>query len=86
MDKVILRQIEKLSAEALAAQDQDAGLKELFGRLAETLKANEETILEELNGVQGQSVDIKGYYAPSPELAAKAMRPSATLNGIIDSI
>lgn len=67
-------------AEALAAQDQDADLKALFARLAETLKANEATILEELNGVQGHPVEIGGYYHADPELARSVMRPSKTLN------
>ncbi|WP_010627813.1 NADP-dependent isocitrate dehydrogenase [Halomonas sp. KM-1] len=67
-------------AQALAAQDQDAKLKALFARLAETLEANEATILEELNGVQGQPVDIGGYYHADAELARAAMRPSKTLN------
>ncbi|NWN82918.1 MAG: NADP-dependent isocitrate dehydrogenase [Halomonas sp.] len=67
-------------AEALAAQDQDAGLKELFGRLAETLKSNEATILEELNGVQGQPADIKGYFHADADVARSVMRPSKTLN------
>ncbi|ERS89033.1 NADP-dependent isocitrate dehydrogenase [Halomonas sp. PBN3] len=67
-------------AEALAAQDKDAGLKERFARLAETLVAKEATIMEELNGVQGQPVDLKGYYHADPELARSVMRPSKTLN------
>ncbi len=67
-------------AEALAAQDKDAGLKERFARLAETLEANEATILEELNGVQGHPVDLKGYYHADPTLARSVMRPSKTLN------
>lgn len=67
-------------AEALAAQDQDAEMKTLFTRLAETLKTNEATIVAELNEVQGQAVDIKGYFKPSGELASQAMRPSKTLN------
>ena len=67
-------------AEALAAQDQDAELKSLFGRLAETLQANESAIVDELNSVQGQPVDIQGYFHPNGELASQAMRPSKTLN------
>ena len=67
-------------ADALAAQDQDADMKALFARLAETLKANEDTILEELNSVQGQPVDLKGYYHLDGELANQVMRPSKTLN------
>ena len=67
-------------AQALAAQDEDAKLKALFARLAETLVANEATILDELNGVQGQAVDIKGYYHADPEVTRTIMRPSKTLN------
>lgn len=67
-------------AEALAAQDQDAEMKTLFARLAETLKANEAAIIDELNSVQGKPVDIQGYFHPSGELASQAMRPSKTLN------
>ncbi|RUR33558.1 NADP-dependent isocitrate dehydrogenase [Vreelandella nanhaiensis] len=67
-------------AEALAAQDDDAELKSLFARLAETLKANEETIVAELNDVQGKAVDIQGYFRPNGELVSQAMRPSKTLN------
>ncbi|MEQ6916685.1 NADP-dependent isocitrate dehydrogenase [Halomonas aquatica] len=67
-------------AQALAAQDEDAELKKLFTRLAETLMANEAIILEELNGVQGHPVEIGGYYHADPELARAVMRPSKTLN------
>jgi isocitrate dehydrogenase len=67
-------------AEALAAQDQDVEMKTLFARLAETLKANEAAIVDELNSVQGQPVDIQGYFHPNGELASQAMRPSKTLN------
>ena len=67
-------------AEALAAQNDDAELKSLFARLAETLKANEETIVAELNDVQGKAVDIQGYFRPNGELVSQAMRPSKTLN------
>jgi len=67
-------------AQALAAQDADAGLKARFAPLAETLAANETTIVDELNAVQGQPMDIGGYYRPDEELAFKAMRPSETFN------
>ena len=70
-------------AEALAAQSEDAELAAHFSKVAERLSSNEEKIVAELNEVQGQPVDIGGYYQPSLELAAKAMRPSETLNGII---
>jgi isocitrate dehydrogenase len=73
-------------AQALAAQDQDAGLKARFAPLAETLAANEATIVEELNAVQGRPVDIGGYYRPDADLLAKAMRPSETFNSALAAL
>ncbi len=73
-------------AEAAAAQDQDPKLKETFTRVAQELKDNEEKIIKELNDAQGSPQDVGGYYDPDPELAAKAMRPSATLNAILASV
>ena len=75
----------KFWAEALARQDRDPYLKNRFAALAMRLEASEAQINEELLAVQGQAVDVGGYYAPNPELAAKAMRPSKTLNDAIDS-
>ena len=75
----------KFWAEALARQDRDPYLKNRFAALAMRLAASEAQINEELLAVQGQAVDVGGYYAPNPELAAKAMRPSKTLNDAIDS-
>ena len=73
-------------AQALAAQDQDHELKEAFGKVAEELKANEVKIDKELIDAQGKPEDIGGYYRPDDGLAGPAMRPSSTLNAIIDSI
>ena len=73
-------------AEAMANQDEDGQLKELFVNLSDQLRANEETIVNELNGAQGKPMDIGGYYHPVEELASAAMRPSATLNGILASV
>ncbi|WLF84035.1 NADP-dependent isocitrate dehydrogenase [Moraxella sp. ZY210820] len=73
-------------AEALAAQDVDGELKAQFAPVAEKLVSQEATILSELNDVQGKAVDIKGYYAPEEAAASAAMRPSATLNAVIDAI
>ena len=73
-------------AQALAAQDQDAELKARFAPVAKELTANEDKIAQELIDCQGQPVDIGGYFRPDPALVAKAMRPSATYNGIIDAI
>lgn len=72
-------------AEALAEQGEDAELRERFAPLAKALADNESTIVEELNSVQGQPMDIGGYYAPDPARASEAMRPSATLNKTIES-
>jgi isocitrate dehydrogenase len=72
-------------AQAMAGQSEDPALAERFGPLAHSLADNEATIVAELNGVQGQPMDIGGYYQPIEELAVAAMRPSATLNAIIDS-
>jgi isocitrate dehydrogenase len=73
-------------AQALAAQDDDAALKATFAPLADTLAANEATIVAELAAVQGQPVDIHGYYHPDLALLAKAMRPSATFNAALESL
>ncbi len=73
-------------AQALAAQDQDAELKERFTPVAKALADGEEQINGELIGVQGNPVDLGGYYKPDAQKAAAAMRPSATLNAIIDAL
>jgi isocitrate dehydrogenase len=73
-------------AQALAAQSDDAALQACFKPIAEELAAKEEAIISELNAVQGQPVDLGGYYRPDPDKVAKIMRPSATLNHIIDNI
>ncbi|WP_226346614.1 NADP-dependent isocitrate dehydrogenase [Agilicoccus flavus] len=73
-------------AQALAAQDRDAELKERFTRVAQELADNEQTIEAELIGAQGSPVDLGGYYRPDAAKAAAAMRPSPTLNRIIDGM
>ncbi|MDH5676545.1 MAG: NADP-dependent isocitrate dehydrogenase [Myxococcales bacterium] len=73
-------------AQAVAAQGDDPALAARFAPVAKALSEHEAKIVEELNGAQGPAQDIGGYYQPDPERAAKAMRPSATLNGIIDGI
>jgi isocitrate dehydrogenase len=73
-------------AQALADQTDDAELHALFAPVAEQLAKNEQTIIAELNAAQGTPVDIGGYFHPDKALTAKAMRPSATLNAILDSI
>ena len=73
-------------AQALAAQSDDADLAAHFEPIAAALRENEAKITEELVEVQGVAMDIGGYYAPDLELGEKAMRPSPTLNGVIDNI
>ena len=73
-------------AQALAAQDKDAELKAVFTPVAEKLAAQEAVILEELSAGAGKPADIGGYYAPDTEKTAKAMRPSAALNAVIDAL
>ena len=73
-------------AEALAAQDKDAELKARFAPVAQQLAASEAQINAELIGAQGQPVDMGGYYHPDFEKTSRAMRPSATLNAIVDAI
>ena len=73
-------------AQELAQQTEDAGLTEVFGPVAEALTSGEEQIVSELTGVQGSSVDLGGYYRPDDAKAFAAMRPSETLNSVIDGI
>jgi isocitrate dehydrogenase len=71
-------------AKALAAQDEDGDLKQRFAPVAAALAAAEGKITQELLAAQGKPVDIGGYYFPDDAKCAAAMRPSATLNAIID--
>ncbi|NVO00345.1 MAG: NADP-dependent isocitrate dehydrogenase [Geobacteraceae bacterium] len=73
-------------AEALAAQTKDADLATRFAKVAKQLQENEAKINEELIGAQGKPQDIGGYFNPNPAKTEKAMRPSATLNSIVDAI
>jgi len=73
-------------AQAMAAQDEDEALKELFSPLADKLMEAEVEIVGELNAAQGNPVDIGGYYHPDPKLTSAAMRPSEALNSILASI
>ena len=70
-------------ARALATQEDDPGLRAEFAPLAEELTAAEERIVSELNSVQGTAVDLGGYFQPDDTKADSAMRPSPTLNGIL---
>ncbi len=73
-------------AQMLAQQTQDPELQARFSEVARQMADNEDNIVQELIDAQGQPVDIGGYYHPHDEMAAKAMRPSATLNAIVDAI
>ncbi|MDT8867612.1 NADP-dependent isocitrate dehydrogenase [Vibrio fluvialis] len=73
-------------AEALAEQTADADLAAEFAPIAQQLKDNEEKIVAELNGAQGVAGDLGGYYLPEFEKASPLMRPSATLNHIVDRV
>jgi len=73
-------------AEALAAQTKDAELQARFAGVATALAASEATINAELIGAQGKPVDMGGYYRPDPVKTGAAMRPSPTLNAIIDAL
>jgi isocitrate dehydrogenase len=70
-------------AQELAAQTADQELREHFGKLAATLAENEDTIVAELNEVQGEEVDIGGYYAPDSDKTTAVMRPSKTFNAAL---
>jgi isocitrate dehydrogenase len=72
-------------AQGLASQDKDADLKAEFASLAETMQANEDKIIKELNAAQGAPVNIDGYYYPDYNKVSKAMRPSETLNKLINA-
>jgi isocitrate dehydrogenase len=73
-------------AQALASQTADKKIAEKFQKIAKDLADNEKTIDQELLAAQGKPQDVGGYYHPDDAKAAKAMRPSATLNRIIDAI
>lgn len=73
-------------AEELAKQQSDADLARAFERIARELEENQETIERELLQVQGQPVELGGYYRPEDEQTEPVMRPSATLNAIMDRL
>jgi len=73
-------------ARALADQQKDADLSAAFGPIATALENHEAAIVGELNGVQGKPVEIGGYYHPDPAKLSAAMRPSPTLNQVIDRV
>jgi len=73
-------------AQALSEQTQDTALQTQFISITQALTDGESTIVSELSALQGSTMAFNGYYQPNPELLIKAMRPSKTLNSIIDSI
>jgi isocitrate dehydrogenase len=73
-------------AEALAGQSKDGELSKRFKHVVQKLKENEAKINEELIASQGSPQDIKGYYWPDRDLVFKYMRPSETLNSIIELV
>ncbi|HEY5932372.1 MAG TPA: NADP-dependent isocitrate dehydrogenase, partial [Nitrospira sp.] len=73
-------------AQALAQQTQDKGLAVRFAKIAKDMADNEAKISGELLAAQGKPVDVGGYYHPDDAKASKAMRPSQTLNAIVDAI
>jgi isocitrate dehydrogenase len=73
-------------AQELAAQNDDSDLKKKFTPVAKELEANIDKILEEFKGIKGKPVDIGGYYHPCADKVKAAMRPSATLNKILDNL
>ena len=72
-------------AQELARQSEHAGLAAKFAAVAQALSSGEEQIVAELLAVQGKPADIGGYYRPNAELVNEIMRPSASLNNIVDS-
>jgi isocitrate dehydrogenase len=73
-------------AQELTGQSDDPELAARFAPLADALSANEATIVDELNAVQGEPVDVGGYYRPDPERTVAAMRPSRTFNDALEAI
>lgn len=73
-------------AQAIAAQDKDEALRDSFTQVVKTFEENEATINAELIDAQGKPQDIGGYYHPDSVKASKVMRPSVTLNSILDGL
>ncbi len=73
-------------AEALSEQNEDKDLKDTFTNVASEMNQKQDQILQELIDVQGEPVDIEGYYSPNETLVSEAMRPSKTLNTLLSKI
>ena len=76
----------KYWAEELSSQSEDIDLKQIFLLISDKLNSSEDIILEELNNSQGNKEEIDGYYYPNSDLVYSVMRPSNSLNDIIDNI
>ncbi|MGY0392072.1 NADP-dependent isocitrate dehydrogenase [Bizionia sp. KMM 8389] len=76
----------KYWAEAISKQTKDNDMKNAFEKIALLFNAEEENIIQELNGVQGKQVNIGGYYEPNDNLTSTVMRPSETLNNILNTL
>ena len=70
----------------MANQDHDQELKEEFKLVFNNLSNNEHQIVDELNNIQGHKINLGGYYLPNEEEVVKAMRPSETLNSILNEM
>jgi isocitrate dehydrogenase len=73
-------------AQELAAQNEDQDLKKQFAPIAKELESKVDGILEEIKAARGRAQDGGGYYRPDPAKVKAAMRPSATLNAILDRL
>ena len=73
-------------AEALANQNTNTELQNHFSKVAEALKANENTIVDNLNSIQGKSIDTDGYYMPDMSIISKEMRPDKIFNQILSQL
>lgn len=73
-------------AQELAAQSDDSDLQQSFNGISRSLSDNEQVIVDELNVVQGQTMNIGGYYMPDDAQGSEAMRPSATLNQVLSAL
>ena len=71
-------------AQGLANQNKNADLKAEFAKIADELAKNETKIIAELNSIQGNAVNIEGYYMPNETLTENAMRPNKNLNSILN--
>lgn len=70
----------------LSKQDENKKIKNEFSKVYEDLLKNENKIMNEINSNQGKSIDLNGYYKTDNSIINKIMRPSITLNNIIDNI